>query len=59
MKLFVWSFFRELRAAFVNYWQKYLHKLLVKRLKDQANPGKNVSRLTDWLDMAITLFIGP
>ena len=35
------------RRAVVNYWQKYVHEVLVNHLGDLSLPRKSVVRLTD------------
>ena len=41
------------RRAFVNYWQKYVRKVLVNRLGGLSLPRRSVVRLTDCPDMTI------
>ena len=47
-----------IQEGVVSYWRKYVHKVLVNCLKDEACPGKSVSKLTDWLNMTSALLIG-
>ena len=35
--------------------QKYVHKIL----RGQSQPRKTVDKLTDWLDMTVTVLTGP
>ena len=46
------------RSVVVSYTRKYVHKVLVSRLFKlaQACPGKSVVRLTDHLDMTVTVY---
>ena len=46
------------RRAVVNYWRKYVHKVLVKRLGGLSLPRKSVVRLTDRPDMTLDVYRG-
>ena len=46
------------RRAVVSYWQKYVQKVLVNRLRGQSQPRKSVFRLTDRLDMTLDVHRG-
>ena len=37
----------DLRVAVVSYWRKYVHEVLVNRLRGLGLPRKNVVRSTD------------
>ena len=41
------------RRAFVCYWRKYMHEVLVNRLGGLSLPRKSVVRLTDRPDMTL------
>ena len=43
------------RRAVVSYWRKYVHEVLVNRLRDLSLPRKIVVRLTDRPDMTIAV----
>ena len=47
------------RGAFVSYWRKYVHKVLVNRLGGLSLPRKSVVRLTDRPDMTLDVYHGP
>ena len=44
--------------AVVSYWQKYVHEVLVNRLRGLSLPRKSVVRLTDHPDMTIDVYRG-
>ena len=46
------------RGAVVNYWCKYVHEVLVKRLGGLSLPRKSVVRLTDRLNMILDVYRG-
>ena len=46
------------RGAFVSYWRKYVHEVLVNRLGGLSLPRKSVVRLTDRPDMTIDVYRG-
>ena len=46
------------RRAVVNYWRKYVHKVLVNRLGGLSLPRKSVVRLTDRPDMTLDVYRG-
>ena len=46
------------RRAVVNYWQKYVHEVLVNRLGGLSLPRKSVVRLTDRPDMTLDVYHG-
>ena len=46
------------RKAVVSYWRKYVHEVLVNRLRDLSLPRKSVVRLTDRPGMTINVFWG-
>ena len=46
------------RRAVVSYWRKYVHEILVNRLRGQSLPRKSVFRLTDRPDMDIDVYRG-
>ena len=46
------------RGAVVNYWQKYVHKVLVNRLGGLSLPRKSVVRLTDRPDKTLGVYHG-
>ena len=41
------------RGAVVSYWLKYVHEVLVNRLRGLSLPRKSVIRLTDRPDMTL------
>ena len=45
--------FADSRRAVVSYWRKYVHKVLVNRLRGLSLPRKSVVRLTNCPDMTI------
>ena len=46
------------RRAVVSYWRKYVHKVLVNRLRGLSLPRKSVVRLTDRPDMTLYVYRG-
>ena len=46
------------RRAVVNYWPKYVHKVLVNRLGGLSLPRKSVFRLIDRPDMTLDVYSG-
>ena len=46
------------REAVVSNWKKYVHKVLVNRLKGPSLPRKSVVRLTDHPDMTLDVYRG-
>ena len=46
------------RRAVVSYWRKYVHEVLVNRLRGLSLPGKSVVRLTDRFDMTLDVYRG-
>ena len=46
------------RRAFVSYWRKYVHEVLVNRLGGLSLPRKSVVRLTDRPDMTLDVYRG-
>ena len=44
------------RRALVSYWRKYVHEVLVKRLRGLSLPRKSVVRLTDRPDMTSDVY---
>ena len=46
------------RRAFVGYWRKYVHEVLVNRLGGLSLPRKSVVRLTDRPDMTLDVYRG-
>ena len=46
------------REAVVSYWPKYVHEVLVNRLKGLSLPRKSVARLTDRPDMTLDVYRG-
>ena len=48
-----------LRGAFVRYWQKYVHEVLVNCLGGLRLPRKSVVRFTDHPHMTLDVYRGP
>ena len=46
------------RRVVVNYWRKYVHKVLVNRLGGLSLPRKSVVRITDRPDMTLDVYRG-
>ena len=46
------------RRAVVNYWQRYVHEVLVNHLGGLSLPRKSVVRLTDRPDMTLDVYRG-
>ena len=46
------------RRAVVSYWRKYVHEVLVNRLRGLSLPRKSVVRLTDRPDITISVYRG-
>ena len=46
------------RRAVVSYWRKYVHEVLVNRLRGLSLPRKSVARLTDCPDMTLDVYRG-
>ena len=46
------------RRAVVSYWRKYVHEVLVNRLRGLSLPRKSVVRLTDRPDMTLDVYRG-
>ena len=46
------------RRVVVNYWQKYVHEVLVNHLGGLSLPRKSVVRLTDCPDMTLAVYSG-
>ena len=46
------------RGAFVSYWQKYVHEVLVNHLGRLSLPRRSVVRLTDCPDMTSDVYRG-
>ena len=46
------------RGAVVNFWRKYVHKVLVNRLGGLSLPRKSVVKLTDCPDMILDVYRG-
>ena len=44
------------RGTVVNYWRKYVHKVLVNRLECLSLPRKSLVKLTDRLDMTLDVY---
>ena len=55
---FRFSFRFFLRRAVVSYWRKYVHEVLVSRLRGLSLPRKSVVRLTDRPDMTLDVYRG-
>ena len=48
------------RQVIVSYYgPKFVHKYWITASVTKAYPGKDVSSLTDWLDMTLTVLNGP
>ena len=50
--------YADSRRAFVSYWQKYVHEVLVNRLGGLSLPRKSVVRLPDRADMTLDIYHG-
>ena len=48
----------DLRRAFVSYWRKYVHEVLVNCLGGLSLPRKSVVRLTDRHDTTLDVYRG-
>ena len=46
------------RRAVVSYWRKYVHEVLVNRLRGLSLPRKSVVRLTDCPNMTLDVYRG-
>ena len=46
------------RVAFVSYWRKYVHEVMVNCLGGLSLPRKSVVRLTDRPDMTLDVYHG-
>ena len=46
------------RRTVVSYWRKYVHEVLVNRLRGLSLPRKSVVRLTDRPDMTLDVYRG-
>ena len=46
------------RGAFVSYWRKYVHEVLINRLGGLTLPRKSVVSLTDRPDMTLDVYRG-
>ena len=51
-------FFFRSTGAFVSYWRKYVHEVLVNHLGGLSLPRKSVVRLTDSPDMTLDVYRG-
>ena len=47
-----------LRRAVVSYWRKYVHEVLVNRLRGLSLASKSVVKLTDRPDMTLDVYRG-
>ena len=50
--------FRFFKKGIVSYWRKYVHEVLVNRLRGLSLPRKSVVRLTDRPDMTLDVYRG-